>query len=290
MNLDKKTKKEILTAQRNEITEYLIYKKLSESAKNLHNKEVLKRISDDELRHYDFFKKYTGKDIEPDNLKIRMHLLISKILGITFTAKLMEDMEGKEGVVYEKISKLIPAIKDIAKDEANHKRQLINLINEERLKYMGSFVLGLNDALVGLTAALVGLTFTLQNTRLVAVTGLIIGLTASLSMAASEYLSTKSEKSSRTPLKASIYTGFAYIAVVLILTFPFLILENIYLALGITILNAILIIIMFTFYVSVVKSVSFKKRFSEMIVISFSIATFSFSIGFLLRKFFNIDI
>jgi len=288
--MNEQIKKEILVAQKNEITEHLIYKKLSESVKDIHNKDVLKKISDDELRHYNFFKKYTGKDIKPDNLKIGIHFLISKILGIIFTSKLIENMEGKERIVYEKMSKVVPAIKNIAKDEASHKKSLIGLINEERINYMGSFVLGLNDALVGLTAALVGLTFTLQNTHLVAVTGLIIGLTSALSMAASEYLSTQSEKSDRDPFKASTYTSFAYIAVVLILNSSFLILENIYLALGITILNAILIILMFTFYVSVVKSVSFKKRFSEMISISLGIATFSFVLGFLLRKFFNINV
>ena len=58
-------------------------------------------------------------------------------------------------------------------------------------------VLGLNDALVEFTGALAGYTFALQNTLLVAMTGLITGVAASLSMATSEYLSTKSEENAK---------------------------------------------------------------------------------------------
>ena len=65
----------------------------------------------------------------------------------------------------------------------------MELIEEEHLNYIGSMVLGMNDALVELTGTLAGLTFALQNTRLIALTGFITGIAASFSMAASEYLS-----------------------------------------------------------------------------------------------------
>ena len=45
------------------------------------------------------------------------------------------------------------------------------MLDEERLQYTGSMVLGLNDALVELTGALAGLTFAFQNLRLVALAG-----------------------------------------------------------------------------------------------------------------------
>ena len=72
-------------------------------------------------------------------------------------------------------------------NEANHERELIAMIDEERLKYVGSVVLGLNDALVEFTGTLAGLTFAIQNSQIIAVAGLITGVAASLSMAASEY-------------------------------------------------------------------------------------------------------
>ena len=67
------------------------------------------------------------------------------------------------------------------------------MIREKQLDYVGSIVLGLNDALVELTGALAGLTLALQNTRLIAIAGLITAIAASFSMAASEYLSNKSD-------------------------------------------------------------------------------------------------
>ena len=84
------------------------------------------------------------------------------------------------------------------------------MLDEERLQYVGSVVLGMNDALVELTGSLAGFTFAMQNTRLIALAGLIIGISATFSMASSEFLSVKSE--GRTDaLKSCLYTGIAYL-------------------------------------------------------------------------------
>lgn len=288
--LDKETKNTILTAQRNEITEHFIYDKLSRSMKDPHNRNILKRISSDELKHYNFWKKYTHEDVKPDRLKVWKYFLISTIFGITFGIKLMERGEEKAQVTYEKISKFVPTAKSIVKDEDEHEKQLINMIDEERLRYVGSMVLGLNDALVELTGALAGLTLALQNTRLIAMTGLITGIAGSLSMAASEYLSAKSEEGGKNPFKSSVYTGSAYVLTVLFLILPYLVFTNFYLCLGFTILNAVVVIFMFTFYISVAKDISFRNRFFEMALISLGIAALTFGIGFLIRIFLNVEI
>jgi len=109
-------------------------------------------------------------------------------------------------------------------------------------------------------------------------------------MAASEYLSVKQEKNNKKPLKSAIYTGFAYLITVMILIMPFLLLENVLISLGITLFNAILIIYLFTFYISVAKDLPFKKHFSEMALISLGVAAFSFGIGILVRAFWGIDL
>lgn len=288
--LDKETKKKILTSQRNEITEHFIYYKLAQSIKGPNNKKIIEKIAADELKHYNFWKQYTQEEVRPSYFNIWKYYLIARIFGITFGIKLMEKGEEQAQVTYEKISKVVPEAKAIVKDEDEHEMQLINLIDEERLRYVGSVVLGLNDALVELTGALAGFTLALQNTMLVAVTGLITGTAASLSMAASEYLSTKTEGSEKNPLKASIYTGGAYVLTVLFLIFPYLILKNIYFALGFTLLNAIIVILIFTFYISVAKDLSFRRRFLEMAIISLGVAAITFAIGFLIRIFFNIEI
>jgi VIT1/CCC1 family predicted Fe2+/Mn2+ transporter len=283
-------RKAVLVAQRSEITEHFIYEKLSRSTKDPQNAEILKRISGDELAHYDFWKKYTNEDVKPDRLKIWAYYLISRIFGITFGIKLMEKGEGQAQKTYENISRSIPAAKNVIEDEEEHERQLIDLIDEERLRYVGSMVLGLNDALVELTGALAGLTFVLQNTSVTAMVGLITGIAASLSMAASEYLSTKTDEDKKSPFKASVYTGSAYVITVLFLIFPYLVFTDLYLCLSLTILNAIIVIFIFTFYVSVAKDISFKNRFLEMALISLGIAGLTVTIGFFIRMFLSIEL
>jgi VIT1/CCC1 family predicted Fe2+/Mn2+ transporter len=288
--LDRESERVILAAQRNEITEHFIYEKLAQSIKDQNNKEVLMRISNDELKHYNFWMEHTHQDVKPDKLKVWKYFLISKIFGITFGIKLMEKGEEKAQATYDKISKLVPEAKAIIKDEDEHERQLTNLIDEERLRYVGSMVLGLNDALVEFTGALAGYTFALQNTRLVAVTGLITGAAASLSMATSEYLSTKSEGNTKNPLKAAVYTGIAYVLTVLFLISPYLLLTDLYACLSLTIVAAVVVIFLFTFYISVAKDLPFRKRFLEMTAISLGIAGLTFTIGFFIREYLNVKL
>jgi VIT1/CCC1 family predicted Fe2+/Mn2+ transporter len=288
--LDREVEKLVLAAGRSEITEYFIYEKLAESMKDARNREVLKRISSDELKHYEFWRKYTRKELKPSKFTVWKYFLISKIFGVTFGVKLMERGEEKAQLSYGRISEFMPDARKILEDEVEHERQLTSLIDEERLRYVGSMVLGLNDALVEFTGALAGYTFALQNTSLVAMTGLITGVAASLSMATSEYLSTKSEGNAKNPIKAALYTGIAYVLTVLFLISPYLLLTNIYVCLSLTILAAVTVIFLFTFYISVAKNIPFKKRFLEMTAISLGIAGLTFTIGFFIRTFLNVEV
>lgn len=281
-NPDERTMKMLLKAQKNEITEHLIYAKLSASVKDSNNRKILKGISENEMRHYNVWKKYTGQGVKPDILKIWKYFLISIIFGITFGTKLMEGGESQAQKMYRNISKSIPAAKRILKDEDRHEKLLVGMIDEERLRYASAIVLGLNDALVELTGALAGFTLALQNARLIAMAGLITGIAAAMSMAASEYLSVRAE-GRKDFIKSSAYTGAAYILTVMVLISPYLLLSNLYLSLGITVLNAIIVIFLFTFYISVAKGFSFRKRFSEMALISLGITAITFAIGFLIK-------
>jgi|LGOV01.1.fsa_nt_gb hypothetical protein len=91
----------------------------------------------------------------------------------------MERGEESVQIGYEHLREMIPEVDAIVRDE----NDLMNLVDEERLCYIGSIVLGLNDVLVEFTGALWrNWTFVLQNTRLVTLSGLIIGIAAALSM------------------------------------------------------------------------------------------------------------
>ena len=272
-------KRKILSFQKNEITEHFIYSKLASIEKNEKNREVLNKISDDEFRHYGIWKKITGEDVAPDSFTYWKYFLIARFLGLTFGLKLMENGEEKAQEAYRKMMPNVTEAAKIADDEDTHERELLEMIDEERLKYVGSVVLGLNDALVEFTGALAGLTFVLASARLVATSGAIMGIAASLSMAASEFFSTKSEGEGKNPIKASIYTGIAYVLTVFVLILPYLLLNNLSVSLLVMLVNAVIIIFAFTFYIAVAKGLNFRKRFLEMVSISLGVAALSFLIG-----------
>jgi VIT1/CCC1 family predicted Fe2+/Mn2+ transporter len=280
----------LIYLQRGEITEHQIYTRIAGSTRDAHNREVLSRIASQEYEHYLIWKKYTARDVAPDSYRVWFYYLLARALGITFAIKLMEGIEKRAQLVYHEIGTVIPEVKEIIAHEEAHERELIGLLDEERLHYVGSVVLGLNDALVEFTGTLAGLTFAIQNSQVIAIAGLIMGVAASLSMAASEYLSQKSDGGSANPLKASLYTGVTYLVTVALLILPFLLLSNPYIALPITLASAIFVIFLFTFYISVAKDLPFVRRFGEMVTISMGIAAISFVIGMVIRLVLHVDV
>jgi len=283
-------RKQLLVYQENEITEHHIYTRLADTIQSSENSEVLRKIAQDELEHYQVWRNYSQRDVKPDRAKIWFYYLVSRLFGFTFGVRLMERGEEDAQESYEQLRGVIEEVDQIIRDENEHEENLIDLLDEKRLRYTGSIVLGLNDALVELTGALAGLTLALQDTNLIALTGLITGIAAALSMGASEYLSTKSEDTTKKPLQASIYTGSAYIVTVMTLILPYLLLQNFYLCLALTLTAAVVIIALFNYYISVARDLQFKRRFLEMAGISLGVAAMSFFIGFLIRSVLGVEV
>ncbi len=281
---------QIRAAQRGELTEYHIYDRLSKTTSSERIRDILQRISKDELRHYELFREYTGREEKPVRIKIWFFYLVSRIFGLTFGLKLMEQGEDRAQSAYRNIAEEFPVALNIASEEDEHEERLIEMIQEERLGYMDSTIRGLNDALVELTGALAGFTFALQQPQLIAMAGLITGIAGSLSMGVTEFLAKKSEEGSRNPLKSALYTGIAYVITVVLLVLPYLLLENIYISLGIMVVVALFIIMFFNYYLAVIKNVSFRKKFAEMALLSMGIALLSFGIGFAVRLGLGVDI
>src|SRR6266496_1486588 len=290
MQLSESVRKQVLRFQQTEITEHHIYKRLARRIKSPENAKILAQIAEDELRHYNGWKQYTKQDIEPRWLFVWFYYLLSMVFGFTFGAKLMEMGEEVAQGNYAAIRKEIPEAEKYEQEEDVHEEQLISMLDEERLQYAGSVVLGLNDALVELTGALAGLTLALQNDKLIALSGLITGIAASMSMAASEYLSTRSEDTGKHPVRAAIYTGIAYIITVALLVLPYLIIQNYILDLIIALTTAVIIIAVFNYYISVAKGESFRERFLEMAGLSLGVALFSFIVGYFIRQWLGIDV
>jgi vacuolar iron transporter family protein len=287
-NVSPKTLMLIEKFQQQEIDGHHIYSFLAKRQKSENNANVLNKIAHDELNHYKVYQRYTKKELKPNKILIFWYKISAVILGPTFTIKLLEANEIDAQKAYANIHEF-PEVKDIIHDEEEHEKSLIAMVEEEKLNYMGSVVLGLNDALVELTGALAGFTLALRDPELIALTGSITGIAAAFSMAASEYLSTKSEETDKGAVKAAVYTGIAYIFTVIVLILPFLLLKNVFLSLGLTLCGAVVIIAAFNYYYSVVKEERFIRRFSEMVLLSFSVAAFSFGVGFLLKKVFGVE-
>lgn len=284
MEIDAATRTNFIRFQRNEITENLVYHKLSLVEKNPENKKVLLQISAEEMEHFRKLKRYTGLSPKPNRWRITKYYWLARLLGITFAIKRMESGESNAHRIYAGYTDY-PDLMQLAEEEEGHEQKLIGMINEERLAYMGSVVLGLNDALVEFTGALAGFTLALSDSKLIALTGSITGIAAALSMASSEYLSTKSDKEDgKKPVKAAVYTGIAYIITVVALVAPFMIFDNVLIALGVMLAMALLIIALFNYYYSVARGESFKKRFGEMAILSFTVSGISFLIGYLLKE------
>ncbi|MBR6823544.1 MAG: VIT1/CCC1 transporter family protein [Firmicutes bacterium] len=277
--------------QQGELTESVIYQKIAQFAKGEENKQTLRRLSAEEKAHYEIWKSYTGIEMKPQKLKVLKYTLLARILGFTFAVKLMERGEEHAQDVYEQLTAEVPESAQIRQQEEEHEAALLEMLDEERLQYVGSMVLGLNDALVELTGSLAGFTFALQNTRLIALSGLIIGISATFSMASSEFLAARSEGRDDA-LKSCSYTGIAYLVTVVLLILPYLIFDSAHYMYALFAMLAVVILIIaaFTYYTSVAQDQPFKSRFWEMALISVGVAVISFFVGIVAKKFLGVDI
>ena len=277
--------------QQNELTESVIYEKIAAFAKGEENRETLLRLAREEKAHYQIWQKYTGIEMKPEKAKVFKYTLIARILGFTFAVKLMERGEENAQSEYELLANEVEESTAIRHQEEEHEHALLDMLDEERLQYVGSMVLGLNDALVELTGSLAGFAFALQNTRLIALSGLIVGISATFSMASSEFLAARSE--GRTDaLKSCSYTGIAYLLTVIALIAPYLLFPTgQYIAALVCMLVVVILIIAgFTYYTSVAQDQPFKSRFLEMAIISVSVAVVSFIVGILAKQFLGVDL
>lgn len=285
----------LLRLQRMEATEAEVYRRLARSQKDLANREILERIASEEDRHQSVIQEITGQKVRANQMFVLWQILLARFFGLTFTVKMMENSEKRMASEYRELG-----LEELAEEEEAHEAELIGLLEEEGLRYLGSVILGLSDALIELTGALAGLTFAFQSLDIVALAGLVTGIAASFSMAASEYLAKKEEADGRSPAKAAAFTGIAYIATVFLLVMPYLLLtsddplrlglEPHLQALACTLAVGLGIVAAFNGYVAVAQDQSFGKRFVEMTGILIVVSAISFGIGIALRGWFGIEI
>ncbi len=277
--------------QQSELDESVIYKNIASFAKGKENRRTLLRLAREENAHCQVWQKYTGEEMQPNKGKVLFYTIIARVLGFTFAVKLMERGETRAQAEYELLASEAPESVHIREQEEEHEQALLGMLDEERLQYVGSMVLGLNDALVELTGSLAGFAFALQNNRLIALSGLIVGISATFSMASSEFLAARSEGRSDA-LKSCSYTGIAYLLTVVALIAPYLLLPaGAYIPALVLMLGVVVAIIAgFTNYTSVAQDQPFRRRFWEMALISVGVAVVSFVVGILAKRFLGVEL
>lgn len=124
-------RKQILQAQRCEVTEYHIYKRLAREVKNQTNRVILNSIADDELRHYKIWMKYSGREVEPSRWDIFKYYWASKLFGLSTGLKLMESGEKRAQINYREIAKEVPEAIQISQEENQHEKQLVSMLGQK---------------------------------------------------------------------------------------------------------------------------------------------------------------
>ena len=279
-------------AQVDELTGAVLYAFMAKrERKSDENRYILLEMSGDEQSHAAVWQEITGQELKPSWAKILFLKLLTCILGFTFVLKTLQKDEELAQEAYRSMQQELPAAARMLDEERRHEDVLAAMLDEERLHYIGSMVLGLNDALVELTGAIAGVTFALCNTRTIALTGIVTGVSATLSMAASNYLAERAQGNANA-LKSSVYTGVAYLVTVALLVLPYLLFPSgLYAAaFGVMLGIVILIIVFFNYYLSVARDEPFLRRFGEMAVISLSVAVISFLIAIAAKKLLGIDV
>jgi VIT1/CCC1 family predicted Fe2+/Mn2+ transporter len=284
----------LMAFQRNEITEHHVYAAFARAAQGS-NRDLLERIAADEMKHYHQFRRFTGCEVQPDRLKILFYRLCASLFGFTFGIRLMERGEKRAEEAYTHFRDSLPEIVRIIEEEARHEHALIEMVDEEKLGYMGSMVLALNNSIQEFSGIAAGLTFAMQApARTIGVTVLISGLAATLAMSASEYLSQKAESEAqgeptrKNPWKAVAYAGGIYLFVVLMIVLPFFVVKNCHAALAVAMGSVGVILAVFTFFMSVVRGLRYRTVLLEALGVALVVVVASFLIGTGARLVFDL--
>jgi hypothetical protein len=118
------------TLQKEEITEHHLYTALSSAVKDPHNRDVLLRMAREEYEHYEIWRRYTEETLGPDQGKIRLYYLLSRMFGLNFGIKLMERLEGRSADTYTALIASFPEAELILPRKKQHEEQVIALIDK----------------------------------------------------------------------------------------------------------------------------------------------------------------
>ncbi len=281
---------------RDEITAYIVYKRLAEIEKNQKPKAVLSKLSKMEHKHYEFWKKYSGEEeIKPHWFTIYLVLLLRRLFGAAFVIKYLEGTESAGITEYKSIAKYIPkkdrkTFESIIKDEEDHEQAFADQIKGEHVRYISFIVLGLADALVEIAGIHAGSLGIYNSTLLTGLAGIVAGAAASISMASAAFAQAKQGGFEGSPKTAAGYTGVSYFISAVILASPYFFTANLITALIVSVILGIFIIFFVSWYNSILSGKGLKRDFLELTSVMLAATVALFLFGLLVRHVFGISV
>ena len=128
MNVTKEQMKILRAAQQGEVDAVLMYDKLAGKVKDVSDALAFKRLADDEHRHAEVFRAYTGKDLRPNPTKAIMVPLMYKLLGKEKVYPIIAKAEYDAADKYSHIVGEFPEVEAVMNDETHHGDAVMGLL------------------------------------------------------------------------------------------------------------------------------------------------------------------
>lgn len=290
----KTIEQQYLAHARNELTESIVYHKLSLMEKKEENRALLEKMSTQEKGHYGFWQSLIPDvAVKPYRAPQTMTPLMRTVLGVTFTTKFLETHEKGSIANYEAILPNLPeahraTLTVIIEDEKTHENALLGELKEKRVAYIGFVALGLADAIVEITGVHAGFLGVTGSTLIAGVAGVIVGFSAAISMGSAAYLQAKQDPD-KSPLLSGFITGVSYLCSVIVLALPYFLITTMITAFTVSTSAGILLLAAFTFYGAVIFDREFWHEFRESVSLMLGTALATFLLGTIVGRFFHLD-
>lgn len=125
-------KKDLLKAQQSKMDTVVIYKYLSEVAKDPEMKATFAKMASDEGKHAGIFRKYTGQTVERKEKPALRFRIMTKIFGLKMVIRLMLTTEQKNVETSAPAAKANPVMRDLLKDGRRHCELLSEMLEKKK--------------------------------------------------------------------------------------------------------------------------------------------------------------
>jgi VIT1/CCC1 family predicted Fe2+/Mn2+ transporter len=273
-----------------ELLDHELYARLAARERNERNRKLLEELARDELRHHLFWSKLAGpvRLGLGDRLRLRLLLSLSRLAGKTFTIKLLERGEAATVGEYRRAAaelggELAAELAKVIEEEELHESELAGSLDELVVRQLGSIALGVSDAIIELTGVLAGFAGYTGSPLQVAAAGLIVGVSAALSMAAAAYSQAKHERG-KNPRTTATFTGLFYMLTVLALVAPLLLGVPASIGVALSLACALAILAAFSFYSAVIMERPFLREYLENAAVIMAVSLVGYAFGQVVKE------